>query len=67
MQLLDIPQAAARLRCSKRHVYNLLAAGLLKPVDISLGPRSQTRIADTEIDRFIRDATRATPTTKPAA
>jgi excisionase family DNA binding protein len=58
MRLLTIPQTAERLGCSKKHVYNLISAGKLKPANIALGPRSRTRIADTEIDRYITAATR---------
>lgn len=58
MRLLTIPQTAERLGCSRKHVYNLISAGKLKPADISLGPRSHTRISDAEVDRFITEATR---------
>ena len=60
MKLLTIPQTAERLSCSRKHVYNLISAGKLKPADIAIGPRSLTRISDAEIDRYITEATRAT-------
>lgn len=62
MRLHDIPETAEKLRCSERHVHNLIAAGKLKRADIAIGPRSKTRISDVEIDRFITAATRSTPT-----
>lgn len=61
MRLLTIPETAERLGCSRKHVYNLISAGLIKPADISLGPRSKTRISDAELDRYITDASRTTP------
>lgn len=67
MRLNDIPQTADRLRCSERHVHNLIKAGRLKPADIAIGPRSKTRISDAEIDRFITDATRTIPRSDTAA
>jgi excisionase family DNA binding protein len=57
-QLLTIPEAAAALRCSKRHVYDLVARGELRPVDIGNG-RSKTRIRPDDlaayVDRHTRD------------
>lgn len=67
VRLLDIPESAERLGCSQKHVRNLIAAGRIKPADISLGPRSKTRISDVEIDRFITASTRSTPTSGSAA
>ena len=61
MQFLTIPETADRLRCSVRHVYNLIDEGRIKPADISIGPRSKTRISDAEVDRFITAATRTAP------
>lgn len=60
-RLLTVPETAERLGCKERHVYNLIAAGKLRPTDIALGPRSRTRIADTEVERFITESTRTVP------
>lgn len=62
MKLLTIPEAAERIRCSRGHVYNLLAAGKLRRYDISLGPRPTTRVADTDVDAYIESIRMPVPT-----
>lgn len=56
VKLISVPAAAERIGCSRSHVYNLIAAGRLKPYDISLKGRSKTRLAEEDVDRFIDDA-----------
>ena len=52
-RLFRIPEAAEQLGCSKDHVYDLIAAGRLSVVNIGIG-RSQSRITDTELARYIK-------------
>lgn len=56
-RLLTIPETADQLRCSTRHVYDLIAAGLLRPVDIGRG-RSKTRVRSDDLDAYINRQTR---------
>lgn len=59
-QLLSMPQAAARLACSRAHIYRLIAAGKLRAVDIRAeGKRSKTRIREEDLDAFIEAQTRS--------
>lgn len=51
-RLFRIPEAAELLSCSTDHVYDLIAAGRLSAVDIGIG-RSQSRITETELARYI--------------
>jgi excisionase family DNA binding protein len=58
VQLLTVPEAAARLRVSRATAYRLIAARELKTVDAGLGQRrTKSRIAESEIARFIADRT----------
>jgi excisionase family DNA binding protein len=52
--LLDVPTVAARLSCSKKHVYNLISAGELARRDISLRGRAKTRVPAASVDDYIR-------------
>ncbi|SNR32713.1 helix-turn-helix transcriptional regulator [Blastococcus mobilis] len=55
LRLLTIPQAAARLGCSRPHVYDLIAAGKLRRYNISAKPGStKTRVSDEDIDAYIK-------------
>lgn len=57
-QLVDIPTAAARLACSRGHIYHLIRAGRLHVVDIRAGgTRSKARIFADELEAFIEAAT----------
>lgn len=56
MRLLKIPEAAERLACSDDYVYKLIGDGDLSKVDLGDG-RSMTRVADAEIDAFIKRKT----------
>lgn len=51
-RLLRVAAVAERLDVTVRYVWTLIAAGKLKSV--KLGPRC-TRIADTEVARFVRE------------
>jgi excisionase family DNA binding protein len=53
--LLTIPETAERLRCSKAHVYRLIAAGQLASVDISVdgSTRAKTRIREADLHLYI--------------
>jgi excisionase family DNA binding protein len=57
--LLTIPEAAERLRCSRGHVYTLIADGDLDTVDIApRGSRkAKTRVTEASVIRFIDDRT----------
>lgn len=62
--LVSIPAAAARLDCSRMHVYRLIGAGMLRPVDIAVpgSGRPRTRIRSDDLDEYIKSHTRATGT-----
>jgi excisionase family DNA binding protein len=55
LQLLHVNEAAELLGCSRRHVYTLIAADKLRAVKLST---RATRIARTELERFIAKNTR---------
>lgn len=55
MQLLTIPEAAARLGVSRGHIYNLVAAGQLDRYNVAL-KGSKIRISDESVDRYIAQA-----------
>lgn len=55
MKLISVPEAAARIGCSRGHIYNLLAAGRLKRHDIAL-KGTKTRLSDEDVDRYIRES-----------
>jgi len=59
-RLLSVPAVAALLDCSRTHVYGLIAAGHLRPVDIAAKPRTRpkTRIRATDVDAYIERQTR---------
>lgn len=58
-QLLSITEAAARLSCSRGHVYGLIAAGHLAAVEIkATGTRSKTRVREADLEAFIDRHTR---------
>ena len=62
-KLLTIADTAARLGCSEMHVYRLIAAGELDPVDIAQ-PRARkpkTRISESDLARYIQAKTRPAP------
>lgn len=54
-QLLAIPSAAARLDCSRAHVYRLIAAGELASVQISTpgSTRAKTRVREGDLAAYI--------------
>lgn len=57
MNLLTLQQAADRIGCSRPHVYDLIAAGKLRRFNISAKPgATKTRVADEDVDQYIRDA-----------
>jgi excisionase family DNA binding protein len=58
-QLLSITDAAARLSCSRGHIYNLIAVGELAAVEIkATGKRPKTRVREADIEAFIEQHTR---------
>ena len=61
VQLLSITTAAERLACSRGHVYNLIACGQLRAVEIKVdgSTRSKTRIRAEDLDTFIEAHTRS--------
>lgn len=58
--VLTIPEAAARLRCSRGHVYNLIAAGDLDVVDIAPtgSTQSKTRVIEASVSAFLESRIR---------
>jgi excisionase family DNA binding protein len=62
VQLLTIPETAARLRCSDNHVYNLIADGELTTVDIA---RRGSRKPKTRVPEDVAAAFLAGRTSKP--
>lgn len=58
-RLLSVPAAAQVLGCSRTHIYGLIAAGHLRPVEIkATGTRTKTRIRQDDLDKFIEQQTR---------
>jgi len=55
-RLLSVAEAAVYLSCSRQHLYDLIAAGKLRAIDIGIG-RSQTRVRRAELEAFITKAT----------
>lgn len=51
--LLSVTDAARHLRCSRGHVYNLIAAGELRTVNIGMGGRSKTRLYASDLVSYI--------------
>lgn len=61
-QLLSVAKAAARLDCSRGHIYNLIAARKLRAVEIrATGTRTKTRIREEDLEAFIEAQTREAP------
>ena len=60
VQLLTIGETAARLRCSPKHVYRLIATGVLHATDIALpGSRKpKTRVPEDDVASYIKGRTR---------
>ena len=58
--VLTVPGAAGQLGCSETHVYRLIAAGLLRAVDIATpgAGRSKTRIRADDLAEYIERQTR---------
>ena len=63
-RVFKIDEAATRLGCSRSHVYDLIAAGELRTVNISARGRSKTRIRSDDLADYIE---RRTVDTKGAA
>lgn len=59
--LLSVTEAARHLSCSRGHVYNLIAAGELRAVNIGTSGRSKTRIYDSDLIAYITRRTRGGP------
>jgi len=59
-KLLTIADTADRLGCSEMHVYRLIAAGELDPVDIAQprARKAKTRISESDLARYIQAKTR---------
>lgn len=55
MKLISVPQAAAKIGCSRSHIYNLIAAGKLRRYDIALRG-TKVRLSEEDVDRFIEEA-----------
>lgn len=59
VQLLTVPQVAARLGCSPRHVHDLVARGAFSHVvDIGTGTRAKSRISEGVLAEYIASRTR---------
>lgn len=59
VRCLRVPDAAEVLACSRDHVYDLIARGELRAVDIGHG-RAKTRIRTDDLQAYIDRRTRAT-------
>jgi excisionase family DNA binding protein len=60
--LLTIPEVAARLRCGKSSVYNLISIGELATTDIAIkGDRPKTRVSEQAVEDFIAARTTDRP------
>ncbi len=60
IRLLTIPETGHALGCSRDHVYDLIAKGDLRAVDITAGTRStKTRIRTDDLEAFIDARTRS--------
>lgn len=59
IQLLTIPEAADRLRCSDSHIYRLIAAGKIRPTDVSRpgARRAKTRVSESDLAAYIEGST----------
>lgn len=58
-QLLSVIKAAESLDCSPGHVYNLIALGKLRAVEIkATGKKPKTRIRADDLEAFIDAQTR---------
>lgn len=55
MNLLSVPDAAKRIKCSNGHIYNLIAAGKLTRHNIAL-KGSKIRVSDEDVDRYIAES-----------
>lgn len=57
-QLLTIPEAGERLRCSESHVYRLIAVGKLRAIDVAQpGARKpKTRISEHDLAAYIESS-----------
>lgn len=55
MNLLSVPEAAARIKCSRGHIYGLIADGKLDRYNIAR-KGSKVRISEESVDRFIAEA-----------
>lgn len=58
LHLLSVAETAETLRCSRRHIYNLIGRGELSAVDISDGRRPKTRIRSDHLHDYIDRQTR---------
>ena len=68
LRLYSIPETAELLGgCSEPHVYRLIAAGVLRAVDISVpgSKRSKTRIRSDDLADYIERQTRVIPRLRP--
>ena len=60
-QLLTVKEVAEALRLSMSGIYNLLAAGKLQYVNLSIQGRQVPRIRKADLDSFIDGRTHRTP------
>jgi excisionase family DNA binding protein len=56
VQLLTIPEAGERLRCSESHVYRLIAVGKIRAIDVAQpGSRKpKTRVSESDLAAYIK-------------
>lgn len=60
-RLMSVTAAAKQLDCSRGHIYNLIATGAFKAVDIhATGKRPKTRVLAAEVEDYIARQTRST-------
>lgn len=53
-RLLSVPDAAERIRCSRGHIYNLIAIGKLDRHNIAI-KGSKVRVSEESVERYIAE------------
>lgn len=56
--LLSVTEVARALSCSRGHVYNLIASGELRVVDIGIEGRSKSRVYPEDLATHVERKTR---------
>jgi len=66
-KILLVPEVAEILRCSTRHVRNLIRSGSIKAFSVGSGDRASYRISEADLNAFIASGSQqTTPEKHPA-